>query len=222
MNEAAPKPQTPPLKMRFLVGVAACYVRFAMRTSRIRIEGTENEDLAHAGGRPLIYSIWHSRLLIPIYTHRNRDIHAMVSQSRDGELITRFAGRFGYGTVRGSSSRGGVRALVGMKRIVEHGLDTAFTPDGPRGPRQQVQGGVIALARIAGAPIVPAGIACSHCFELKSWDRFVVPKPFGRIAVTIGEPMRVDADADADAARIELQARMDTLHERAEDMLADW
>jgi len=188
---------------------AALLYRILLVTSRVRIHRPENEARARAGGRPVIFSIWHGELLLPIHTRRNRSLSVITSLSADGELVTRFVRRFGYYCVRGSSSREGRRALTEMRRRVEDGFDAVITPDGPRGPRHSVHGGIVSLARMTGARIVPVGAAASRRKELGSWDRFVVPLPFARIVLSVGEPIFVDRHADTDATRERIREEMD-------------
>jgi len=222
-SSAAGQRRFSPWKLGAITAAASVYLKLAMRTSRIRFEGLEHEEAAREGGRPIIYSFWHDGILFPVYTHRGKDIHVLSSLSRDGDLIARFTARFGYRTIRGSSSRGGARALVAMRKVVAEGYDTAFTPDGPRGPRHTVQLGVIALARLCDLAIVPAGFASSRCVVLeKSWDKFRVPLPFGRVAYAIQPPLRVERDASEEEAGERLAERLHAADLRAREMLETW
>jgi lysophospholipid acyltransferase (LPLAT)-like uncharacterized protein len=152
---------------------------------------------------PVIYVLWHNRFFcVPPAWNRicygHRKTVALTSASHDGDMVARAMAVFGLGSVRGSSSRRGVAALVGLKRALNEGLDICVTPDGPRGPRYKVQPGVIKLAESTGAPIIPIHVRFSSAWRLKSWDRFVIPKPFSRVEVTFAEPIRLSRGVDAE------------------------
>ena len=142
-------------------------------------------------GNNVIYAFWHSMMLTPGYTLRNLGIHVLVSQHRDGEYLTGIMTLFGLDTVRGSSTRGGARAMISLAKVARKGHSIIITPDGPRGPRLVVQPGVIFLAKKTGFPIIPISVNISNYWELPSWDRFVLPKPFARVTLTYGEPIHV-------------------------------
>lgn len=151
---------------------------------------------------PVIYALWHNRFFcVPPAWNRicygHRKTVALTSASHDGDMVARAMAVFGLGSVRGSSSRRGVAALVGLKRALQEGLDICVTPDGPRGPRYIVQPGVIKLAESTGAPIVPIHVRFSSAWRLKTWDRFVIPKPFSRVEVIFAEPLRLSRGVDA-------------------------
>ncbi|MEP6704168.1 MAG: lysophospholipid acyltransferase family protein, partial [Acidobacteriota bacterium] len=146
-------------------------IKFIGRTIRWEIDGQESLDAITAAGRQPIYCLWHDRIFAGTYFLRDRGIVVITSQSLDGEYIARFLKRFGFGTVRGSSSRGGVKALVEMIRYMRLGLPMAFTVDGPRGPRYVAKTGPIVLAKKTGNPILPFGVECSSFWTVNSWDR---------------------------------------------------
>lgn len=210
------------LKYRIGLTLGGLYLRLALSTSKFRVEGAEHEQKLLDEGKAGIFSFWHGNMLFPVYLRRDRDIHVLSSLSRDGEMMARFVGKFGYRTIRGSSSRGGLRALVGMKKVVDKGYFAAFTPDGPRGPIHHVEGGVVLLSKIAQVPILAAGLAASRCWTLNSWDRCKVPKPFGRVAVSIDAPFRVSENDDEEEAKAELARRMHAMDARAAAMLEEW
>jgi len=169
--------------------------------------------------RPGIYPFWHAHQL-SLLSHLGRTGAAiLVSRSRDGEYVARIAAAAGFRPVRGSTSRGGAE---GLKRLIEearHGRAVAITPDGPRGPRHRVQRGVIAVARNSGRPIRPLAVGLSDFWEVPSWDRFRIPKPFAVGYVVIGEAVRVPPDADEaemDAAARRLEERMRSLEAEAD------
>lgn len=151
--------------------------------------------------QPFIYLLWHGTLLPLTWVHRNRNVVAMISEHRDGEIIARIVQSIGYRTVRGSTSRGAARALLGACRVIEEGACLAVTPDGPRGPAESVAPGAAVIAHRTGAPMVPVSLRASSAWRLNSWDRFMIPKPFARLTVAYGDPIHVDAASARDAAR---------------------
>lgn len=145
-----------------------------------------------------VYLMWHSRILLGAATQANTGLHVVISQHGDGEYIARTVERMGFRTIRGSTTRGGARALLGVMETLRGGGDVAFTPDGPKGPRLRVQQGCVAAASATGAEIVPVAFECRTAKRLRSWDRFVVPAPFTKVAVRFGEALRVPPGLDAD------------------------
>lgn len=188
------------------------------RTVKFRIEGWENWEAASLDGKCPIYTFWHNRVFLATYFWRRRRIVVMTSRSFDGEYIARFIQRFGYGASRGSSTRGATGAIVEMVRLMRAGCPTAFTIDGPKGPRYVAKMGAVLLAKKTGNPILPFTITADKFWEAeKSWDGFQVPKPFTRARVGIAAPIFVRADADEDelkAKRDELQRALDELNQR--------
>lgn len=216
-----------PFKKRFLIRAAdlAFYflIRLVGRSTRFDIEGWENWEAATSGGRIPIYTSWHNRVFLSTYFWRRRRIVVMTSQSFDGEYIARFIQRFGYGAARGSTSRGGVGALVEMARLMRAGYPAGFMIDGPRGPRYVAQMGAALLAKKTGQPILPFCIAPARFWQAKSWDHFQVPKPFTRAVVNIAPPIFVSPDADEaqlQAKRDELQRALDELMRRGDEWKA--
>lgn len=189
-------------------------IRAVGRTVRFRVEGWEHwEEAARGGGLP-IYACWHERVFLATYFWRGRGIVVMTSQSFDGEYIARFIQRFGYGAARGSSTRGGVGALVEMARLVRAGCPAGFMVDGPRGPRRVAKPGPILLAKKTGQAVLPFSIGAERFWEIPSWDRTQIPRPFTRAVVRIAPPLRVPADADNDAVerkREELQRALEAV-----------
>lgn len=177
-------------------------------------------------GESCIYCFWHNRLLLMPFVYQRykgrKNICAMTSRSRDGEMVSSVLKGFGCETARGSSSRGGEAAVMEMAERIAQGLDAGITPDGPRGPLYEVQPGVIMLAQLSGIPIVPATYDAARKKRLKSWDRFVIPFPFSRGVLIFGDPIYVDRDADDAArerARKKLQTAMLDLNVKAAEML---
>ena len=206
------------LKERLAVRAAAAVFYLAIRavgcTLRYRVEGREHwEEAARDGALP-IYTFWHDRIFAGTYFFRGRRIVIMTSRSFDGEYIARFIQRFGYGAVRGSSTRGAVGALVELARLVRRGCPAGFSIDGPRGPRHVAKMGAVHLAKKTGQPVLPFGVNAERFWQLKSWDRLQIPQPFSRVTVRFAPPVRVPADADEEtlaAARDELQRALEAV-----------
>src|SRR5204863_5501682 len=165
-------------------------------TFRWRAEGAEHYQRVLDGGRQPIMAFWHGRILPATVYFRRRGIVVITSENFDGEWIAGIIERFGYGTARGSTSRGAVKALVQLVRAMKAGRPAGFTLDGPRGPARVAQAGAIWLAKATGNPIVPFHIESSRHWTLNSWDRTQIPKPFSDVAIAIGEPFAVASDAD--------------------------
>ena len=195
-------------------------IKLIGRTVRWQVEGWENWKAASSEGQIPIYTLWHNRVFLATYFWQRRRIVVMTSQSFDGEYIARFIQRFGYGAARGSSTRGGIGALVEMVRLMRAGSPTAFTIDGPKGPRYVAKMGALLLAKKTGHPVLPFTItAKSFWTAKKSWDHAQVPKPFTRVRVEIAPPIYVPPDADdglLEAKRDVLQHALDTMNERGE------
>lgn len=187
-------------KLSLLVLLGTILLRLLAATWRVRFVNARVVDELRSRRQPFLYVLWHGQLLPLLWTHRARDIAVMISEHRDGELIARVAHSIGFRTVRGSTSRGAARALLGACREVESGRDMALTVDGPRGPAGQVAPGALVIAQRTAAPLVPTAASASRAWRLRSWDRFLIPKPFARVVVTYGEPLRVAAGSARDAA----------------------
>ena len=176
-----------------------------MATVRFTVEGPDRHRAFVQRDQPVIFALWHGRLLPLTYYHRDQGITAIISRSEDGEYIARVVEGWGYHTVRGSTSRGGRSGLRGLVQAARAGHSLAITPDGPRGPRQTLQPGVITLAQLSGLPILPLACGCDRAWWPGSWDRFCIPKPFARVRVVYGEPRYIARDATA--AEVERHAR---------------
>jgi lysophospholipid acyltransferase (LPLAT)-like uncharacterized protein len=146
-----------------------------------------NHRLAHGQGQLIV--TWHGRTLLPLIYFRGKKIVSMVSPSRDGEIQYRVHRRFGWDAVRGSSGRDATRAVIGAVKRLRTGTTIAVAPDGPKGPIGSVQAGTLYLAWKSGCPVVPIGASATRGWEMKSWDRFLLPKPFARLALVFGEPI---------------------------------
>ncbi|HLM01945.1 MAG TPA: lysophospholipid acyltransferase family protein [Pyrinomonadaceae bacterium] len=211
-------------KQRWLIRIADfafyCLINLIGKTVRFEAaEGWENFEAIEQAGRLPIYTFWHNRIFLGTYFFRRRGIVVITSQSFDGEYIARFIQRFGYGAVRGSSTRGGVAALVEMIRLMRAGLPMGFTIDGPKGPKYVAKIGACLLAKKTGNPMMPFTVEAEKFWRLKSWDNLQIPKPFSRARVIINEPIYVSADASDEILenkRLELQKSLDELVARGE------
>ena len=191
-------------------------------TYRWREVGREHLEAEALGGRPPIMAFWHGRVLSATYFFRGRGIVVMISENFDGEWIARIIERFGFLTSRGSTSRGGRRALLQLKRAMDHGRPSGFAVDGPRGPARKAQPGAVWLAKLTGNPVVPFHMEASKSWSLKSWDRTQIPSPFSTVAVAVGSPIDVPRDADEAALerkRVELEESLYALERRASALL---
>jgi lysophospholipid acyltransferase (LPLAT)-like uncharacterized protein len=185
------------------LGIAAfagwLVIRLLAFTWRIRVVNEELLHEAHRATGPVIFAFWHGQLLPLLYAHRGQNIAAMISEHRDGELIAQIAHRLGVHTVRGSTSRGAARALIGACRAVEQGEDLAITVDGPRGPARSVAPGTMVVSQRTGAPVLPIAADASSAWRLRSWDRFMIPKPFARVIVAYDPTFAIAAATARDA-----------------------
>src|SRR5690242_18094578 len=183
-------------------------------TLRWRVSGLQHLDAIRAAGHQPVMAFWHARILPATYYFRGRGIVVITSENFDGEWIARIIERFGFGTARGSSSRGGVKALLQLTRDMAAGKPAGFTVDGPRGPARVAQPGAIWLAKASGHPVLPFHLEADRHWTLGSWDHTQIPKPFATVAITIGEPFYVPQDADAaalESARLRLEQRLKDL-----------
>ncbi len=206
------------LKERVMIRLADLVFFLSIKTlgslTRFEVRGIEHLDAIDAAGKLPIFATWHDRIFLSTYFWRDRGLVVMTSNSFDGEYIARFIKRFGYGAIRGSSSRGGFRALIEMIKAMRDGLPMAFSVDGPRGPRYEAKLGPVILAKKTGNPILPFVIETQKFWTVKSWDKMQIPKPFTRALTIIGEPIYVNAkadDAEIESRLGELQHSLDSL-----------
>lgn len=168
-------------------------LRVLYSTWRVREVNSAGWRALRAQHRPFVFALWHGQLLPLVVQHRSQGIKILISEHRDGELIAQIASRLGLASIRGSSSRGAARALLAMCDALESGNEVAVTPDGPRGPARSFASGAIVAAHRAGAPIVAIGVSASRAWHLRSWDAFMIPKPFARVTVAYSDPIYVEA-----------------------------
>ena len=206
-----------------IAAVASPAIGLLCRTLSWRIEGDRYFDEIRRSGRQPILALWHGRILPGLFYLRHRGIVVITSRNFDGEWIARILTRYGFGTARGSTSKGGARALVQLRRDLSDGRPAAFTVDGPRGPARVAQPGAVWLAGATGNPILPFHIETDRHWTLSSWDRTQIPKPFSRAAIAFGPPLAVTTSEPAELDRMqrELEAALRALEERTATMLRD-
>lgn len=212
-----------PRTQAVLCWLVAAYIRLVWHTCRWKFIGDEAPARLQKANQPFIIAFWHGRLFMgPYILHGNmHGLNALISTHRDGRLISQVVHFLGIGTVSGSTSRGGLTALRQAMRIMKLGHSVAITPDGPRGPRMRASNGIVALARLTGAPIFPVSYSTSRRKVLRSWDRFVLPLPFSRGVIVWGPAITVDADANMEAlerARIVVEDALNETAEKADEL----
>lgn len=200
-----------------LMGTLAGWLMWLI-SKTLRIEIRDESGVTEEGKfeGPVILVMWHNRIfgVPPVWAKtcgKHRRCVALTSASKDGEMVARALGVFGIEAARGSSSRRGAAALVSLKRALRNGLDVCITPDGPKGPLYEVQAGVVKLAESSGAPLVTLSARFGSAWRLKTWDRFVIPKPLSRIEVSFGAPIHIEKGLDRaqiDVERQKLQAKL--------------
>lgn len=208
------------LKIAAIAFAAGTFIRLIGPTLKFEVVceegGPPESDPLHV---PAVYCFWHRCVIPATWFFRKRDIAVMTSKSYDGESIARIIERFGFRAVRGSSSRGAVRALLGMHTEIEQGRVAAFTIDGPRGPMYVAKPGPVFLAKNTRVPLVVFHIALEKAWVLNSWDKFMVPRPGSRAVLYVSRMMSVAENADVDAGHAEMQAAMDRVRIAAENEL---
>lgn len=190
----------------------------ALLRATLRVELLHGEYFADLRSRrvPILLSLWHGRMFLPIDAHRRQGIVTMASKSGDGDIITGWLQNNGYMVMRGSTTRGGSEALRHMVYHVRAGHDAALTVDGPKGPARVVQPGVVRLARLTGAWILPISFSSSWPLFFRSWDRYLVPKPFSCNFVSYGEPFPIGSELSDEAALTKIAAAINEITEEAD------
>ena len=189
------------------------------KTLRWSVRGQEHLDAASRNGALPIYTFWHNRIFPGTYFFRNRRIVIMTSRSKDGEYIARFIQRFGYGAVRGSSTRGAVGALVELVKLMRAGCPAGFSIDGPKGPKYVAKMGAVLLSKKTGNAILPFSLTSRRRLTINSWDQLQIPLPFTKVLVEFEPPIYVTKDADEqalEAKRSEVQDALDRVTTRGE------
>lgn len=202
------------LLIRLLGFVFYIFTNLIGKTVRFEVEGWENLEEIERGGKIPILAFWHNRIFLATYYFRFRGIVVMSSQSFDSEYVARFIQRFGFGIVKGSSTRGGVGGLIEMIRLMKKGFPTGFSVDGPKGPVYQAKTGTLLLAKKTENPVLPFSVEAENYWTIKSWDKLQIPKPFTRAKILIGEPIIVSDgvdDSEMKNKHLELQKKLDEL-----------
>jgi hypothetical protein len=212
------------LQAKLIAMVGYRLVSMLGSTLRWKTDGLEHFDRIVRDGHQPIMAFWHGRILPATYYFRRRGIVVITSENFDGEWIAGIIERFGYGTARGSTSRGGRRALLQLKRDLAEGRPAGFTLDGPRGPARVAQPGAVWLAKASGNPVLPFHLEANRYWTVNSWDRTQIPKPFATVAIAMGEPFSVPENADdaaLEAARQALEQQLVRLEARAREMFGN-
>jgi len=212
-----------PLREKLLLAVVPrlgyAYIRLLRLTMRFDYRNRDVLERARAEAGHYILAFWHSRFVMMPYCYPGERLVVLSSRHRDSRMLARVLGRFGLERVWGSSTEGGALGLRALLRRVREGCDVGFTPDGPKGPRRRAKAGVVAAAKLSGLPIIPVTFSASRARRLKSWDRTLLPKLFGRGLFIYGEPIRIPRDAgEAEVERLRsvLESELDRLTDAAD------
>jgi lysophospholipid acyltransferase (LPLAT)-like uncharacterized protein len=210
--------------LAFMTWFASLYIRMLARLVSWKRDYHPEARALIEGQGPFIACFWHGRMLMMSAAWPNdpKDMHLLISLHRDGRLIADAVQKLGYAVVEGSSRRGGLQAFLEMARVLKEGKAVAITPDGPRGPRMRVKPGILKAAQFSGVPIVPIAGSASSRWMLKTWDRFLIPKPFSKGILLAGEPLRVGRELDEkalDTLRADLEQRLNALCDAADDLV---
>jgi hypothetical protein len=216
------------LKSEIVFGIiaflASCYIRLTYRTCRWQVIGSEVPESYLKANKPFIVCFWHGRLgMLPYaWPWKKHPFHMLISSHRDGRMIGQIVAHFGYTPIWGSTMKGGTQALRAMLRYLRDGNTIGITPDGPRGPSQVASSGIITLAMLGNVDIIPITYSTSRRIQLKSWDRFHVPLPFGRGVFLWGDPVNPPSgkeEMNIEAIRQQLEAQMTDLQNRADKLM---
>ncbi len=191
------------------------YLRFVFLTTRWQHNNAEHLAPLYETGKPFIIALWHNRIMMmPLVWPYDTPVTILTSAHRDGQLVSRTMGKFGFKAVHGSSQQGGSKALRGIIREIQSGNIVGMTPDGPRGPRMRIKPGIIAMARLTGVPIIPVCYSTHRNRFMNTWDKLLVPLPFGRGIVTWDSPLHIPGTAtreDEETLRKKLEDHMNRL-----------
>ena len=183
------------------------------KTIRFKEIGNTEQSPNFKKNKIFIYALWHNRILMSLYFFRGNNVYVLVSLSKDGEYIHRIIKKFGFNSIRGSSSKGGATAIMKMADLLKDNIyDIVITPDGPRGPKEKVQMGIIQLAKLTGLPIAPFSFNLSRKIVLNSWDNFIIPLPFSRGIFIWGEPVLIPENSTQEILEKKQQELENTLN----------
>ncbi len=201
---------------------AARLIRILFALMKVDFVGEQAVLDTWRNGVRTILVAWHEQLLMMAMGYHGPGVKLLISRSSDGELLAKTMSFFGYGAVRGSSSRGGKAAFREMLALAKEPFDLALTPDGPRGPRRELKDGVVQLARLSGRPVIPVAFVCSRGHRFNSWDRFLVPYPFSRGVFSYGQPVYFDSASGVEEFRHRLIEEIAATQRRAEERLESY
>jgi len=188
------------------------------RTMRITFVGKDIMPGFTARGESFVAAFWHGRLFLIPFTYPGCAMNVLISIHRDGEIIANVMKRFGFSLVRGSSKKGGTAALREMLQLLKDNKPLAITPDGPKGPVEVMKPGVAQVARLSGKAVIPMTFSASSCFRATSWDRFMIPYPFSRGVLYVGEPLRHEPGEEMEAFRLRLETALKDVNAKADEM----
>ena len=198
-----------PFTQIILSSLLAFYIGFVMRTNCKKYIIHPDAEKFMRGEENAIFAFWHGRMMLLPAINPPLKMFVLISEHRDGQLISKVIARFGQATIAGSSSKGGTQAVRDIVKLLRNGDNISITPDGPRGPNQIASMGIVTIAKLSGKPIIPVSFSASKYKQLRSWDRFMVAKPFGHIKFHIGAPIMINS-ADENA-RIMVEGAMNNL-----------
>ncbi|MCX7919047.1 MAG: lysophospholipid acyltransferase family protein [bacterium] len=213
------------LYVKYLSYLGWLFIYLIGRSLRLRVLGMERVRAIMQEGKPVIWALWHGRHFILVDRFRNvtfksrKKMCVMASRSRDGELLAGVLSRFGYTTVRASSSKGATTGFLQLISMIEQGYDTVIAVDGPRGPREQVKSGVILLAQKTGTAIIPLTASAKRFKQLSSWDKYLIPYPFTQAVTVIGNPLTIPREANHDQLdfyRCQLEQELNLITQEAD------
>ena len=204
---------------KILVWLGFFYIWLVGRTSKVVVKNSTEYDELEKNKKPVIYAVWHGRQIFLLWSHRKRNVYLLISQSKDGGYVAAIVNKLGLKTVRGSSSKGGVNALAGMIKKGKEGFSLAFTPDGPRGPKCEIQPGIILAAQKTGLPIIPLASSVKRKYVIRHWDEFHIPYPFNKVAICHGQPIYVSENDDIEKKSQELKKAIDYITTTADSLV---
>lgn len=208
------------IKFLFIGTIFWIYIWLVAITSKIRIINKENSDSMRNSGANLIFAFWHNRQFFLCFPERYSNVSILISKSKDGEFISRAINFFGIKTIRGSSSKGGIKALIEMHKTLKAGQVIGLTPDGPRGPVYKVQPGIVHLAQKSNLPIIPVSFSAKRKKIFNSWDKYQIPYPFNEIIVIYGSPLTIHEDDTMEMASIKIKTALDLNMENGEKLIS--
>ncbi|HAM39047.1 MAG: hypothetical protein A2474_00905 [Elusimicrobia bacterium RIFOXYC2_FULL_34_12] len=196
---------------KILIEIGFFYIWLIGKTSKIVVKDSGEYEELRKNKKPIIYAFWHGRQIFLVWSHKHEGVSVLISKSKDGELIAKITEKFGYRSIRGSTSKGGVESLFFLIEVAKKGNSVAFTPDGPRGPQKTVQPGVIITAQKSGLPIIPVACSIKRKYIIRHWDEFHIPFPFNKISVCHGKPIYVKESDNIENKSKELKIAIDEI-----------